>query len=461
MDNHAKRELYTYTSNGSVLTRTYQIKQNDNYLTTEIINYLYNSEGLLDTIIFNRILPFTTELGPVERSIYSYENGKISSILTQANGSNPNNPWVDVRMTQWVYDGEALYQIKNLFFENNSWVLKYRISYIRSGGRLFEMVYEGWNFTLNVLEFQNKFLYSYDGNGNVISTITQIYVNNNWVNNQLEMYSYTASNLVNAYSRYQWNGQNWEKVYNKYYTYLDTKLILMSDEQYNSNTNSFVPLSKTIYSYPSNSNKPIFEGFQYWNVDSSKYITNYENYYTLNGFDKYSSFIRKEMVNNTLTNLYKITYEYDQFGNAINGQSFTWENENWVSANSGFYFFSMSYNIPEQFFYHNGFNINISYEQVTDVENEINPEFSFNLEQNYPNPFNPNTTIKFSIPNNGFVNLKVFDILGREVATLLNNELNAGLHSVNFNAQNLSSGTYFYVLKYNNYSIVKKMLLLK
>ncbi|MFA6542534.1 MAG: T9SS type A sorting domain-containing protein, partial [Bacteroidota bacterium] len=85
----------------------------------------------------------------------------------------------------------------------------------------------------------------------------------------------------------------------------------------------------------------------------------------------------------------------------------------------------------------------------------------FSLSQNYPNPFNPATMIKYRLPMNNFVTLKVFDIVGREVATLVNENLTAGVHEVQFNASNLSSGLYFYTLQAGKYSAAKKMILMK
>jgi len=85
----------------------------------------------------------------------------------------------------------------------------------------------------------------------------------------------------------------------------------------------------------------------------------------------------------------------------------------------------------------------------------------FVLEQNYPNPFNPSTKINYQIKENGFVALKVFDSLGKEVATLLNKEQQAGNYSVDFNASSLASGVYYYRLSVNNNSLVKKMILMR
>ncbi|MGB5893602.1 MAG: T9SS type A sorting domain-containing protein [Ignavibacteriaceae bacterium] len=97
---------------------------------------------------------------------------------------------------------------------------------------------------------------------------------------------------------------------------------------------------------------------------------------------------------------------------------------------------------------------------VTSVENEELP-VSYSLSQNYPNPFNPSTSISFAIPQSGIVKLVVYDILGKEVATLLNEEKIAGAYEVNFNAKSLASGIYFYTIKAGNFSSTKKMILMK
>jgi hypothetical protein len=94
------------------------------------------------------------------------------------------------------------------------------------------------------------------------------------------------------------------------------------------------------------------------------------------------------------------------------------------------------------------------------VEVEVVPE-QYELLQNYPNPFNPSTKIVFSIPEASFVQLKVYDVLGNEVSTLVNEEHNAGVYSIDFSGTRLTSGTYFYRLKAGNYVEIKKMVLLK
>jgi hypothetical protein len=83
------------------------------------------------------------------------------------------------------------------------------------------------------------------------------------------------------------------------------------------------------------------------------------------------------------------------------------------------------------------------------------------LDQNYPNPFNPSTSISYSLEKDGFVTLKVFDMLGREVAELVNENQYAGSYNLEFNAINLPSGIYIYQLQSGNFSDMKKMLLIK
>jgi hypothetical protein len=85
----------------------------------------------------------------------------------------------------------------------------------------------------------------------------------------------------------------------------------------------------------------------------------------------------------------------------------------------------------------------------------------FSLSQNYPNPFNPTTTIGYSVQSRGTVTLKVYDVLGREVKTLVNERQNPGIRTVNLDGGNLPSGVYFYRIVAGGYTSMKKMVLLK
>ncbi|HMR40108.1 MAG TPA: S8 family serine peptidase [Ignavibacteria bacterium] len=96
---------------------------------------------------------------------------------------------------------------------------------------------------------------------------------------------------------------------------------------------------------------------------------------------------------------------------------------------------------------------------VSELNSQLPDDYS--LSQNYPNPFNPVTTINFSIPKQGNVTLKVYDIAGKEIMTLVNDQRSAGNYKVSFDGVNLSSGAYFYRIESGNFSQVKRMILLK
>mgnify|MGYP000624346988 CR=1 FL=1 len=98
---------------------------------------------------------------------------------------------------------------------------------------------------------------------------------------------------------------------------------------------------------------------------------------------------------------------------------------------------------------------------LTSVDDDFTTISEYRLNQNYPNPFNPTTTISFTIPTTSNVSLKVFNILGKEVATIVNETKIAGNYSVKFNAEGLSSGIYFYQLTTENFTATKKFTLLK
>jgi hypothetical protein len=98
---------------------------------------------------------------------------------------------------------------------------------------------------------------------------------------------------------------------------------------------------------------------------------------------------------------------------------------------------------------------------LTALKNEVNHKVGYYLSNNYPNPFNPSTIIAYQVPVSGHVTLTVYNALGKEIVTLVNEEKIAGAYYINFNAHNLASGIYFYNLKSDNFSQTKKMILLK
>jgi hypothetical protein len=105
----------------------------------------------------------------------------------------------------------------------------------------------------------------------------------------------------------------------------------------------------------------------------------------------------------------------------------------------------------------------VSEDPVTVGIDPVNAEIPdrFSLFQNYPNPFNPMTKLKFQMPDKGFVKLTVFDVLGKEIETLVNEELHAGIYEYEWNALTLPSGIYLYKLTADKFTETKKMVLIK
>ena len=106
-------------------------------------------------------------------------------------------------------------------------------------------------------------------------------------------------------------------------------------------------------------------------------------------------------------------------------------------------------------------DLNGTYKYSNEIEVVFNNVPNFVLMQNYPNPFNPVTTISYQLPQDGFVSLKIYDVLGNEIATLVNEVKTIGIHEVNFDASGFSSGMYLYKMTVNNFTATRKMIVLK
>ncbi|MBK7255785.1 MAG: T9SS type A sorting domain-containing protein [Ignavibacteria bacterium] len=100
-------------------------------------------------------------------------------------------------------------------------------------------------------------------------------------------------------------------------------------------------------------------------------------------------------------------------------------------------------------------------DETTAINTNTETVKNFILKQNYPNPFNPVTNLEFGISKLGFVSLKIYDVLGKEVAVIVNNNVNPGTYKYNFDGSNLVSGVYFYRLEAGDFTDVKRMVLVK
>ncbi|HEX9252460.1 MAG TPA: cellulase family glycosylhydrolase, partial [Ignavibacteriaceae bacterium] len=185
----------------------------------------------------------------------------------------------------------------------------------------------------------------------------------------------------------------------------------------------------------------------------------------------------KYTINVTQSGLYDINLNIsapNTGGNIIlslDGQSITgllavpatggWQNWQYLMVPN--VYLSAGIHVLQPRFFFGGFNFSYMDFVLTAVSvgNENDAPLSYELQQNYPNPFNPSTTINYSTKENGNVEILVFDLLGREIVKLVDKEIPAGVHKVEFNGKNLSSGIYYYTLKAGSFVSSKKMILLK
>jgi hypothetical protein len=142
------------------------------------------------------------------------------------------------------------------------------------------------------------------------------------------------------------------------------------------------------------------------------------------------------------------------------GTNLTKCDELWIAERQEYSYIDRNVTTGKYFYRLKQIDFDGSFRYSTEIDVVATP-ISFSLEQNYPNPFNPSTTIRFALPENRFVTVKIIDVLGNEFAVFLNEERPAGLHSAEFDASDLSSGTYFYKLQAGGNIFALKMLLIR
>jgi hypothetical protein len=171
---------------------------------------------------------------------------------------------------------------------------------------------------------------------------------------------------------------------------------------------------------------------------------------------------------NVWVNDYAYNYTYDSNNNEISEIDQTWSGSAWVNTDQYAYEFDsngIQFRETDQTWdgtiWDNTYRYTSTYILVPTGIKTNNIVSKFELFNNYPNPFNPSTSIKYSIGGKSLVTLKIYDILGREIETIVNKEQTAGSYQVKFDASNLSSGIYLYQLKAGSFVNTKKMVLLK
>ena len=365
---------------------------------------------------------------------------------------------------------------------------------LENGFLLTQVISQYWFDS--VLTSSGRISYKYDGNNNLIGELRQIWIDNTWVDSKKLTYTYDENNnlikeLWQDWIDYAWvNSQMYSYTYNSNYNLNE---ILYQDSDYR-NHNIWVNDTKTSYKYDLNNN-PIVELIQYrnnndWANEKISYYGYDDNnnifaieghiwvndWWAINNWNSFFYDSDKRLIEEILaiwnnyswhnTNMY--SYTYDSSNNLIKELQQGWTDNAWDAYAELSYTYDEHNNLIEELWqdltgYERPSKIKrlYSYASVTAINSDFTLPDSYSLSNNYPNPFNPSTQISYTIPKRSIVRLKVFDVLGREVAELVNEEKEAGRYKVSFSASSIASGVYLYRMQAGDFIQIKKMIFQK
>jgi hypothetical protein len=311
--------------------------------------------------------------------------------------------------------------------------------------------------------------YKYDENNNNISQLFERPQISHWVNYIYDTLIYdNTGQLIQVIDKY-WLGE-WSNTGRTSYFYKNGMVDSISFEGWNGSLWVIGNYTKLLYD---SVGQPVTVISKRWN---DTLWADYLNCtYT---YDQAGNLISGLMVDLSGWHAdYRFTYDYNSDNNFVHGTNEAKINGQWTPMDNVFYssrtdifdpgllgtwsdfWFNLTIPSGAELNVYYKINPNYSIESVSDKNNIILKDYS--LSQNYPNPFNPSTSIRFTIPSDGLVQLKVYDILGKEVATLVNEYKHNGDYEIKFDARNLSSGIYIYKINSGSFNQSKMMVLLK
>lgn len=456
--------------NGSGAFFNKQAQRNSGFNKTTVANsQVYYPDSLIlysmkDTILITASYDQTGST--TQRLVKAWVNGNWGNYMRDIwtyFGSNKsidleqmwlNGQWVNSTLDSSTYDakGNMLVHLFSYFSGGvrKDSILSFR-TYDANGGMLTNL---GEYMTNGQWVSHDQSIYTNDSSGNSLSSLFQMWNGGMWVNQELFNYTYDGNGHMLTRMRQGWNGQ-WQNSGLDTYTYDANGNMLSYLSQYSANgqwTNSLLHT----YTYDANG-KMLTDWLKAWT--NGQWMNGVLNTYTIDPNGNMVNELIQEWLNGLWTNYQQSTFTYDALGNERTGNNTMWSGSSWVPTD---YNFSLAVNGSTYDF--TGYRIIVSWilANATDVPTDGSTIVKgYSLSQNYPNPFNPSTNISFSVPSKSYVSLKVFDVMGREVATIASEELSAGTYTRLWNASHMSSGIYFYRLQVGNYLESKKLILLK
>jgi hypothetical protein len=423
-----KDEFMPTVKNGAVISSSqnvlasnltsilHQIWIPDNWEDESRIIYNYNSSGLTEKVEYeswsNGSWEKTGEL------IYNYNSSDqwvgFTNLSYESDGTVAHGmKW------EYTYSGNKMSEeVQYMWDEDNGLWESYRKDIYTYTGDLITKT-EGYNdIGDGSWELTDETTYTYDGQSREIESLTRTWsgIDNQFTNSDLTTTEYYKDNKIS-----RWHSRSWD-VENGVWS--EDNFMLM-EYQYDANDNCIEEVNTSSYE--------LFGGFSFLSksklthsYDGNNFLTETIDYTWDDANSQFLPIMKSEITNDS-EGQPEVMIDYIQAGGE------------WVKFEKDIY----------------------NYDGTVDVANKSQIPIEFEFMQNYPNPFNPETTISYTINESNNVELKIYDILGNYIATLVNESKQPGRYNVKFNAADYSSGAYIYSLNVGNKIVTKKCLLIK
>ena len=434
-ENHSSKILKTATFDStfvvdSVIVRSYQYR-------TQKESYTYNSDGNISSCLHEYWEGSKWVYSWRESYIYDSKGNMTSRLYENWNSTK----WVNSSKRTYTYDSnENLTLTLTEWWEESQWVYySKQTNTYDSDENWTSQLYEDRNSN------QRRFTYAYDSNGNWSSLLYERFDGSQWVNRVKYTNTYDPNENLTLTLAEWWEESQWMYKSRITYTY-DSKNNMKLELWKRWEGSQWVNSWQYTYTYDFNDNMALY--FKE-NWDGSQWMSEWRRNYTYNSTGNMTLDLLEIWAEGQWVNDKRYIYTYDSNENMPLALAESWDGSSWVQNKMGELSFYDSFGREYNYL---AYEANVYYSVITDVKKTHLDVLNYSLFQNYPNPFNPSTTIKYSIPNGGNENfrslqLKIYDVLGREVATLVNKEQSPGNYEVQFNASSLTSGIYFYKLQ--------------
>jgi hypothetical protein len=399
--------------------------------------------------------------------VYAYDGaGNLLQFLSQSWGGIG---WVNYVKYAYTYDAQSnMTSFTDIKWYQGAWQNVRRFTYSYDGnGNMIKDAYQLWGDIVFDWVAVDRSFYGYDERGNQIDAVTEVWRDTVWVNVQHDSTQFDAQDRPIRLVTQLWEstGKIWITVSGIAYSFTSSGApSSVTYQGWNNGDSSWSNAMRDLYAYNSRGGQTLHLHQRWvssW-TDSSQEVSTYDvdgNMIT-NAFQTWAGRYWQNSV------LY--TYAYDGQRNRTSELAQRYDGVEWI--NKSLYTFEYDANgnrTSEVRLLWSGYDWSYiaryltSYQFVTAVEDPAAMPLVYRLSDNYPNPFNPSTQIRFALRSAGTVSLRVYDILGGEVATLVDGPLQAGEHTAVWDARNAASGVYFYRLRAGQFAETKKMLLVR